>query len=100
MKTRWAFYSPLLILIILAFYLVTGVDRLAERLEMGLDPMLLDSVLINKKVPEFELPPIKGTNKGLSNKDLENQIVLVNIFGSWCVACRAEHPFLMSLKKK
>jgi len=91
MNTRWAFYFPLIILIILAFYLAAS---------LGHNPMVLDSVLINKKVPEFSLPPIDGKNKGLSNRDLENKIVLVNIFGSWCVACRIEHPFLMRLKKK
>jgi len=91
MNSRWPYYTPLIILGILAFYFAAG---------LGQNPAKVKSVLINKKVPEFLLPPIKGSLKGFSNSDLKNQVVLVNIFGSWCVSCRIEHPFLMQLKEK
>ena len=89
--SRLAYYLPLVLLGILAVYFAAGLGR---------NPATLESVLINQKVPEFNLAPIEGSSKGLSNADLKNQVVLVNIFGSWCVSCRIEHPFLMDLKEK
>lgn len=91
MTYRWLYYTPLIVLGLLVAYLALG---------LGQNPAVVKSVLINKKVPQFSLRPIKGSNKGLSNKDFNQQVVLVNIFGSWCVSCRIEHPFLMKLKAK
>ncbi|MEQ9053845.1 MAG: DsbE family thiol:disulfide interchange protein, partial [Roseovarius confluentis] len=44
-------------------------------------------------------PAIEGQARGFKTDDLKGQVTLVNIFGSWCVACQVEHPFLMELKK-
>ncbi len=90
MRNRWAYFIPLVFLGILAIYFAAGLGR---------DPKTLGSVLLNKNVPAFSLAPIEGSTKGFSNADLKNQVVLVNIFGSWCVSCQIEHPFLMSLKE-
>jgi cytochrome c biogenesis protein CcmG/thiol:disulfide interchange protein DsbE len=62
------------------------------------DPEVLPSTLIGKPVPEFHLPPVKGRNLGLSSVDLRGEVSLVNVFASWCTACRAEHPLFMQLK--
>ena len=64
---------------------------------LGQDPSLIPSALIGKPVPEFDLPPVQGRTAGLSSDDLRGQVSLVNVFASWCVACREEHPFLMQL---
>ena len=64
---------------------------------LGQDPSLIPSALIGKPVPEFDLPPVQGRTTGLSSADLRGQVSLVNVFASWCVACREEHPFLMQL---
>src|SRR5690606_16548335 len=60
-------------------------------------PSNLPSTLISKPVPDFALPPVKGRTLGLSSTDLKGEVSLVNVFASWCVACRAEHPLFMKL---
>jgi cytochrome c biogenesis protein CcmG, thiol:disulfide interchange protein DsbE len=58
----------------------------------------LPSALIGRPVPEFALPPVRGRTLGLSTQDIKGEVSLVNVFASWCVACRQEHPFFMELK--
>ncbi len=67
---------------------------------LRLDPRRIPSPLIGKPVPEFSLPPVKGRALGLSSADLVGEVSLVNVFASWCVACREEHPILMQLKEQ
>jgi len=64
---------------------------------LGRNPRLIPSPLIGKPVPDFSLPPVKGRTLGLSSKDLQGEVSLVNVFASWCVACRDEHPLFMDL---
>jgi cytochrome c biogenesis protein CcmG/thiol:disulfide interchange protein DsbE len=58
----------------------------------------IPSALIGKAVPQFNLPPVKGRTLGLSSDDLLGEVSLVNVFASWCVACREEHPVFMQMK--
>jgi cytochrome c biogenesis protein CcmG/thiol:disulfide interchange protein DsbE len=64
---------------------------------LGRDPSRVPSALIGQPVPKFSLPPVKGRVLGLSNADLIGEVSLVNVFASWCVACREEHPLLLQL---
>jgi cytochrome c biogenesis protein CcmG, thiol:disulfide interchange protein DsbE len=81
--------SPLLILVALVAVFAMNIDR---------DPSLVRSVLIDKPAPELVLAPVAGLGlPGLDNSRLEGQVSLVNVFASWCVPCREEHPFLMRL---
>lgn len=64
------------------------------------DPSLVPSALIGKPVPAFSLSPVNGRALGLSSADLKGRVSLVNVFASWCVACREEHPLLMRMKKE
>ena len=66
---------------------------------LGVDPSRVPSNLIGKPVPVFSLPPVEGRALGLSSADLHGEVSLVNVFASWCVACREEHPLLLRLKK-
>jgi cytochrome c biogenesis protein CcmG/thiol:disulfide interchange protein DsbE len=88
---RLAFFAPLAAFLVIAGYFALGLGR---------DPRALPSVLIDQPVPEFRLPPVKGRDRGFASPDLEGEVALVNVFGSWCVACRVEHPLLMQLKRR
>ncbi|MDH7798226.1 MULTISPECIES: DsbE family thiol:disulfide interchange protein [unclassified Beijerinckia] len=63
------------------------------------DASRVPSALIGKQVPAFSLPPVEGTNRpGFSDADLrQGHVSIVNIFASWCVPCRDEHPLLSQL---
>jgi cytochrome c biogenesis protein CcmG/thiol:disulfide interchange protein DsbE len=65
---------------------------------LTLDPSKISSVLIGKPVPEFRLPPVQGRTLGLSSDDLKGEVTLVNVFASWCLECRVEHPLFMRLQ--
>ena len=53
--------------------------------------------LMDVPVPEFDLPPVMGREKGLSSSDLKGDVRLVNFFASWCPPCWREHPLLVQL---
>lgn len=87
---RKAFYIlPLVAFLGLAAYF-------ALALRPGRDPQALPSALIDKPVPAFALPPLKGDGE-VTAAGLAGQVAVVNFFASWCVPCRAEHPILMRL---
>jgi cytochrome c biogenesis protein CcmG/thiol:disulfide interchange protein DsbE len=67
---------------------------------LTMDPRLVPSPLIDKSVPEFSLSPVQGRVLGLASTDLKQEVSLVNVFASWCVACRQEHPLLMELSSR
>jgi len=81
-------FLPLALAAVLGVVLAWGLTR---------DPSNLPSTLIGKPVPDFALPPVKGRTLGLSRVDLKGEVSLVNVFASWCVACREEHPLFMKL---
>lgn len=89
--SRLAGYIPLVVFIVMAVFFAIG---------LTMNPRDIPSPLLGKPVPEFSLPPVQGRTLGLSSADLRGQVSLVNVFASWCVACREEHPVLMGLKEK
>jgi cytochrome c biogenesis protein CcmG/thiol:disulfide interchange protein DsbE len=64
------------------------------------DPSVIPSVLVGKPVPVFDLPPVEGRTSGLSSGDLVGEVSLVNVFASWCTACRIEHSLFMRLAEQ
>lgn len=65
------------------------------------DPQKLPSALLDQPVPTFELPPIEGrADAGLATDKLRGEVTIVNIFASWCVPCRIEHPFITALAEE
>lgn len=84
------------VLILLAFLALVAILGIG----LTLDPRKVPSPLIGKPVPEFSLPPVKGRTLGLSSADLKGEVSLVNVFASWCVPCRQEHPLIEQLAKE
>jgi len=84
------FIVPLAIFLILVAFLGVGLSR---------DPREVPSPLINKAAPAFDLERLHESGKRLSAADLKGQVWLMNVWASWCVSCRVEHPLLMQLAK-
>lgn len=68
-------------------------------MRLGSDTQRLPSALVGRAAPTFSLPPLEGANTpGFSDADLKTgSVTLVNVFASWCVPCRDEHPVLMRM---
>ena len=84
------FVIPLILFVILVVFLAIGLGR---------DPHLVPSALIDKPAPDFALPELREPTKIISPKQMLGKVWLLNVWGSWCVACREEHPFLMEIAK-
>ncbi|MEM7277892.1 MAG: DsbE family thiol:disulfide interchange protein [Pseudomonadota bacterium] len=67
---------------------------------LGKDPGKLDSPLLDKPVPAFDLPDLLDPSKRVSPSTYKGQYFLVNVWASWCFACRDEHDFLLGLNQK
>jgi cytochrome c biogenesis protein CcmG/thiol:disulfide interchange protein DsbE len=63
-----------------------------------MDPKLLPSALIDKPFPVFSLPTVESDIVSTSLDSVKGQPSLVNVWATWCVSCRVEHPFLNQLK--
>jgi cytochrome c biogenesis protein CcmG, thiol:disulfide interchange protein DsbE len=101
--SRRVFANPWLLLP-LAFFLGLAGLFLAR---IGRDPAVLPSPLLGREAPSFVLPPLQGLTRdgekvvGFSNADLKSPGgTLLNVFASWCVPCREEHPVLMQLAQE
>ena len=90
-RRLWPYLLPIAVFAGIGTLLYLGLYR---------DPTLVPSPLVGKPVPEFALDPIPGRELGLSSRDLRGEVTLVNVFASWCIACRDEHPLLLALERE
>jgi len=85
---RWSL--PLAIFAVVLAFLFVGLFR---------DPREVPSPLIGKPAPEFSLARLHQPETRLTNQDMRGQVWLLNVWASWCVSCRVEHPLLLDLAK-
>ena len=84
---RLKLFIPLGLFLVLAGFLMRGLQ---------LDPQALPSALIDQPLPEFALPAL-GREDTLSRGSVTGEVALFNVWATWCVSCRVEHPFLTQL---
>jgi cytochrome c biogenesis protein CcmG/thiol:disulfide interchange protein DsbE len=81
---------PLVVFVVLAGFLFVGLWR---------DPREVPSPLIGKPAPQFSLAQLENPGAKLGTADMKGQVWLFNVWASWCVSCREEHPLLVELGK-
>jgi cytochrome c biogenesis protein CcmG/thiol:disulfide interchange protein DsbE len=90
MKRFW-FLIPLAAFFALALVLAVG---------LKLDPREVPSPLIDKPAPRFALPRLDDAATTLRLEDMRGKVWMLNVWASWCVACREEHPLLVAFSKR
>jgi cytochrome c biogenesis protein CcmG/thiol:disulfide interchange protein DsbE len=83
-------FIPLILFIGLVAFLLVGLNR---------DPREVPSPLINKPAPAFQLPQLHEPAKTFSAESMRGKVWVLNFWGTWCVACREEHPLLVEFAK-
>jgi cytochrome c biogenesis protein CcmG/thiol:disulfide interchange protein DsbE len=81
---------PLVLFIGLVGFLLVGLYR---------DPHEVPSPLVNKPAPDFQLQQLREPASTLAAKEMRGKVWLLNFWGTWCVACREEHPILVKYSK-
>jgi cytochrome c biogenesis protein CcmG/thiol:disulfide interchange protein DsbE len=84
------YIAPLVLFIFLGLLLAYG---------LNLDPRKIPSPLIGKSLPAFSLATVADPARKVSRDELLGRAYLLNVWASWCVACRQEHPFLNELTR-
>jgi len=87
-----------LVLAVLPLVLLVGLLAVFA-ISLNRDPTLVQSVLIDKPAPDFALAQVPGLDvPGFDSASLRGEVTVVNVFASWCIPCRDEHPVLELLK--
>ena len=84
------FLLPLALFVGLVIFLAIGLRR---------DPHEVPSPLINKPAPAFQLPQLHEQAKTFSPQEMRGKVWLLNVWASWCISCREEHPVLLALAR-
>jgi cytochrome c biogenesis protein CcmG, thiol:disulfide interchange protein DsbE len=88
---RWQFIIPGVLFAVLVLFLVRG---------LNLDPREVPSPLIGKPAPAFTLPRLDDPTQKIGREDLLGKVWVLNVWASWCVACREEHPLLVEYSRR
>ena len=84
------FIWPLIGFVVLVALLAVG---------LNLNPRDVPSPLVGKPAPMFSLPKVSAPEQAFSPKDMLGKVWLLNVWASWCVSCREEHPVLVDMAK-
>jgi cytochrome c biogenesis protein CcmG/thiol:disulfide interchange protein DsbE len=81
---------PLVAFVVLVGFLAVG---------LNLNPREVPSPLVGKPAPTFELPQLADAGKKFSPAEMKGKVWLLNVWASWCVSCRQEHPLLVEMAR-
>lgn len=82
---------PFVIFVVIAGFLLVG---------LNLNPREVPSPLIGKPAPPFSVPQLLEPEKQFSPMDMKGKVWLLNVWSSWCVTCKEEHPLLVALARQ
>jgi cytochrome c biogenesis protein CcmG/thiol:disulfide interchange protein DsbE len=85
------FLIPLALFFGLVIFLAVGLQR---------DPREIPSPLVGKPAPEFKLFTLAKNEQQFGPKEMRGQVWMLNVWATWCVACREEHPLLVQFSKE
>jgi cytochrome c biogenesis protein CcmG/thiol:disulfide interchange protein DsbE len=85
------FAIPFLIFAALVAFFAIGLTR---------DPREVPSPFIDKPAPAFRLEQLHEPKAAFAPEDMKGKVWMLNVWASWCVSCRVEHPLLVDLAKK
>lgn len=85
------FTLPLIVFVALVALLAVG---------LNLNPREIPSPLIGKPAPDFKVPQLADPNASFSPREMQGKVWLLNVWASWCVSCREEHPVIVEYAKK
>ena len=84
-------FIPIAVFVVIVGFLLVG---------LGLNPREVPSPLIDTPAPSFNLARLNEPGQTFGVADMKGQVWLLNVWASWCVACRTEHPILVGLAKQ
>ena len=84
----WRYLIPAVVLAVLAGFFYRG---------LYLNPGYVPSPLLGKPAPEYELPRLRDLSQTVGSDAYAGQVALVNVWATWCIECRHEHPYLVEL---
>jgi len=85
------FLAPFAVFVALIIFFAVGLNR---------DPHEIPSPLIDKPAPAFNLQQLQTPNKPFTPAEMRGKVWLFNVWASWCVSCREEHPIFVALAKR
>ncbi len=85
------FVIPLAVFALLAIFLAVGLTR---------DPREVPSPFIGKAAPAFRIEQLHDAKLAFSPADMKGKVWMLNVWASWCVSCRVEHPLLVDMSRR
>jgi cytochrome c biogenesis protein CcmG/thiol:disulfide interchange protein DsbE len=90
---RLKLFIPLIVFVVMALLFFVMQKRIGEG---SYDPQALPSALLNRPLPDFDLPDLLSDGR-VTAAVIRGEVALINVWATWCPTCHYEHPFLNEL---